>query len=85
MFCSCRLDADYLQPDLGVGSEIMLKSSAAVLNIPIAKFRAGVKAEGDLGSFIEKNKGGSTIMANFLANKNQVKKNEGLTLAYVMK
>jgi DNA ligase-1 len=85
MFCSCRLDADYLQPDLGVGSEIMLKSSAAILNIPIAKFRAGVKSEGDLGSFIEKNKGGSSVMANFLATKNSVKKNEGLTLAYVMK
>jgi hypothetical protein len=33
MFCSCRMDADYLQPDLGIGKELMLKACAGVLNI----------------------------------------------------
>jgi hypothetical protein len=52
MFSSCRLDADYLQPDLGIGKEMMLKACAAVLNIQISKFRKGVKDEGDLGMHV---------------------------------
>ena len=84
MFASCRLDADYLQPDLGIGAEIMIKSCAAVLNIPVNKFRAGVKKEGDLGLHVQKNKGGSTVMASFLGAKGS-DKNEGISFAHVMK
>lgn len=85
MFASCRLDADYIQPDLGIGKEMMLKACAAILNIQISKFRAGVKKEGDLGSFVEKNKSGSSVMANFLGQNKTKKKNEGISLAQVMK
>ncbi len=84
MFSSCRLDADYIQPDLGIGKEIMIKSCAAILNIPVNKFRAGYKAEGDLGMYVEKNKSGSTVMANFLGTK-AVAVNQGVPLAYIMK
>ena len=85
MFSSCRLDADYLQPDLGIGKEMMLKACAAILNIQVSKFRAGVKKEGDLGSFVEKNKTGSSVMANFLQTNKNKKGNEGVPLAHVMK
>lgn len=88
LFTTSRMDSDYLQSDLGVGNEIMMKSGAESVGMKSKKFREGVKDKGDLGLYVEEMKKGQSTLGSFFTKKVQSKVDEEVeekrvTFAYV--
>ena len=73
LFCTRRMDSEYLQPDLGVGKEIMTKAGATAVGMKVGQFRKGVKEIGDLGAFVELKKSGSRTMETFFGGSKKDK------------
>lgn len=75
-FCTGRLESEYIQPDLGVGNEIMMKGSADSVGMKIGVFRKGVKEVGDLGKYVEIRKKTQSTLGNFFGVKGKKDKDE---------
>ena len=69
LFATGRLDAEYLQEDLGVGNETMLKSCAHAAGSNRKAIKEEVDKVGDLGKVIEERKSKTQTVDSFFAKK----------------
>ena len=69
LFATGRLDAEYIQEDLGVGNETMLKSCAYATGSTRAAIKEDVNKLGDLGKVIEERKSKTQTMDSFFTKK----------------
>ena len=58
LFSTLRMDSDYLQPDLGVGNEIMKKAAITATGMKAGKLNQELKKVSDLGLLVENKKAG---------------------------
>jgi len=57
-FCTRRIESDYIQKDLGIGKETVVKAGAACINKGLKEFRELKKQIQDAGALVEKFKAG---------------------------
>ena len=69
LFATGRLDAEYLQEDLGVGNETMLKSCAHAAGSNRKTIKEEVDKVGDLGKVIEERKAKTQTVDSFFTKK----------------
>lgn len=69
LFATGRLDAEYLQEDLGVGNETMLKSCAHAAGSNRKAIKEEVDKIGDLGKVIEERKSKTQTVDSFFTKK----------------
>lgn len=65
MFATGRLDAEYLQEDLGVGNETMIKACAAAIAGDKKNIKEDIIKMGELGKVIEDRKSKTQTMDSF--------------------
>ncbi len=80
LFATGRLEAEYLQEDLGVGSETMVKACAAAIAGDKKKIKDDIIVMGELGKVIEERKSKTQTMDSFFAKEKDTKR---LTFAHV--
>lgn len=80
LFATGRLDAEYLQEDLGVGSETMIKACASAIAADKKKIKEDIITMGELGKVIEERKSKTQTMDSFFSKQKDTKR---LTFAYV--
>lgn len=81
LFCTRRMDSEYLQPDLGVGNETMIKASAEAVGMKSALFRKGVKKKGDLGAYVEEKKASQSSLGTYFGKKKKDEENTRFTVS----
>lgn len=80
LFSTGRLDAEYLQEDLGVGTETMVKACSAATAGDKKAIKEEIAVKGDLGKVIEERKSKTQTVDTFFT---KTKCGKRLTFAYV--
>lgn len=80
LFATGRLDAEYLQEDLGVGTETMVKACSAATAGDKKAIKEEITVKGDLGKVIEDRKAKTQTVDTFFT---KAKCGKRLTFAYV--
>ena len=64
-FATRRIESDYIQRDLGIGKETVVKAGASSINKGLKEFREAKKKIQDAGALVEKYKAGQkSIMSS---------------------
>lgn len=82
-FCCLRLNAEWLQNDLGVGTENLMKAISTACGRTITNLRADLKKFGDYGTLFENSKTSQNTLTTFFGNNTQTAKDKRVTFGHV--
>ena len=74
LFSTCRLDSEYIQGDIGVGTEILFKAAAFATGHKRKGIKDDVAKEGDLGIVIENKKSKTQTMDSFFSKQKDTRR-----------
>ena len=82
-YCCLKLDAEWLQKDLGVGTEILMRVIHTITSRPLKILRTDFKKVGDHGLLFEKSKKGQGQIGSFFGQSKQDNTNKRVTFEHV--